>query len=782
MRRRLRPIVTTRARSSPSTICAVAVLVLVALLSGVPAHASWRARADSLFSEADVRFSHGNYGDAADLYALTIDAIESNAGASPAAYFVDLAARSLFLMARSHEYLEEWEPALVGYSLSLTELSEVEDLVRLRLAACHAGMDQPDLAMEELRTVIDDGVDTAFDAPAILKLAGLYEEADDYDMALQWYRLFLAAAESYDERALAHYRMARAYEKRGDEDAASRSYATAVEDFPRSRHSHDALKRGRKISRAFTDRYHQGLVLYNRKLYNDSAEFFTYYIRHDERKEFEHEASYFLGRSHQRLGNFRTAAREYEDATEFGPDAEYYDLAWSKLAYCLRASGKLEESLATYERFAVENPLREAAPELLWEKARLLEEKGRWEEAGDEFRRIVGAYSTSARAGDALFRAGLCLYKQKDYSGAAVVFADIFASGSGENEARALFWSGKCRERLSGADDAVSTYVEAVEAARDSYYGARARARLRELGHGELSHGGRAASRRPARAEATYRHARPAMWGGEALDFAAWLAEWYDEVYFPVGRVALRQSIYSEPAFRRADALQALHMRSAALTELTHLMDVVGRDPRSLDILVDYCERVGLHKRAILLAERILAMSPAEELSDAPVYLRKRICPTHFGDIIERECAERGIDPHIEYSLIRQESLFEPDAVSWVGARGLSQIMPTTGRWVARRLGHRGFRTAHLLDPETNIRFGTEYLSVQLDQFDGDVVRALAAYNGGPDASERWWGYGGERDSDVFVEDIGYSQTIDYVRRVFLYSEVYRELYGGKTP
>ena len=777
MRRPPRPTVTTRVRPLSNGLRVVtAFVVLFVLFSGTQAHASWRARADSLFAQANLSFNQGNYGDSADLYALTIDAVESNAGASPATYFVDLAARSLFLMARSHERLEEWEPALVGYSLSLAELGEVEDLLRLRLAACHTGMGQPDLAMGELRTIIDDGVNTSFDPPAILELAGLYEEADDYDMALQWHRLYLAEAGSYNERALAHYRMGRVYEKRGDEEAASRSYATAVNDFPRSRRSHDALKRGRKIARTFTDRYHQGLVLYNRKLYGDAAEFFTYYIRHDDRKEFEHEASYFLGRSHQRLGNFRTAAREYEDATEFGPDAEYYDLAWSKLAYCRRASGRLEESLATYERFAVENPTREAAPELLWEKARLLEEKGRWDEAGAEFRRIVGAYPASERAGDALFRAGLCLYKQEDYSGAAAVFADIFASTSGDEEARALFWSGKCREHLSGTDDAAATYVDAAEAAKDSYYGARALARLRELGRGAR------AARGSARSGTVSSHARPAMWGGEALDFAAWLAEWYDEVYFPVDRVALRQSIYSEPTFRRADTFLALHMRSAALTELTNLVDVIGRDPRALDVLVDYCERVGLHKRAILLSERILALSPAEELSEAPVYLQKRICPTHFRDIIERECAERGVDPYVEYSLIRQESLFEPGAVSWVGARGLSQIMPATGAWVARRLGHHGFRNAHLFDPETNIRFGTEYLSVQIEEFDGDVVRALAAYNGGPDASERWWGYGGERDSDVFVEDIGYSQTIDYVRRVFRYSEVYRELYEGRAP
>ena len=58
------------------------------------------------------------------------------------------------------------------------------------------------------------------------------------------------------------------------------------------------------------------------------------------------------------------------------------------------------------------------------------------------------------------------------------------------------------------------------------------------------------------------------------------------------------------------------------------------------------------------------------------------------------------------------------------------------------------------------------------------MLRALAAYNGGPESSERWWKYGGEMDSDVFVEDIGYSQTDDYVRRVFRFSEVYRELYA----
>jgi soluble lytic murein transglycosylase len=739
------------------------------LLGASSAGASWRASADSLFSEGDSAFERGAYEAAAELFGLAITTVDSSGVESPVAYFTQLAARARFLRARSLERLERWDEALGEYVVSLDELPEIEDYVRFRMAACHEESDNIESAKSELRLVIDDGADTAFDPPAVLELASLYEDEGSYDMALQWYRLYLAEAEGYNDRALAHYRIGRTYEKRGDDESAKRSYAEAVDDYPRSRHAHDALARARKLSRSFTDRYHQGLVLYNRSLYSDAVEFFTYYVRHDKEKEFEHEANYFLARSHQRLGEYRTAAKRFEDATEFGPDAEYYDLAASKLAYCRRAIGKLEESLATYERFAVAHPERDAAAELLWEKARLLEEKGRWDEAGAEFRRIAGVHSESSRAEDAAFRAGLCLYKQEDHERAAAVFAEAAEGASGEAAARCLFWSAKCHEHLSGDGEAVVVYREAMDTAPDSYYAARAGARLRELG--QIDSAAPANGRRP-------RGVRPMLWGHEALEFAAWLAEWYDEVYFPAERVALRQRIYGHASFRRADTLLALHIRDAALAELTLLADDIGRDPRALDILVDYCERVGLHKRAILLAERILAISPADGLSETPTYLRKRICPTHFRGIVERECAARSIDKNIEFSLIRQESLFEPTAVSWVGARGLSQIMPATGRWVARRLGHKNFRTSQLFDPALNVRFGTEYLSVQLAEFDGDVVRALAAYNGGPEASERWWGYGGERDSDVFVEDIGYSQTFDYVRRVVLYSEVYRELYG----
>lgn len=741
-------------------------------LAAATAGASWRGRADSLYLRAGSLYGAEKYAEAAEFYRRTIEAVESGGEAGSDSYFGRLGTRSRFLKARCHESLEEWGEARADYELSLVELDEVWDLVRLRLSACHAGGGDYAAAIEHLMFIVNDEESTLFRRRALRDLIGYQERGGDSEAALEWARAYLNEATSYDDRAQAHLRLGMVHERRGEKSAAVESYATAVNDFPRSRHADDALERGRSMSRSFTDRYHQGLVHYNRNRYRDATEFFLYYIRHDREKEFYAEARYFLGRSYQRRGSFGTAARKYEDAIECGSDSEYFDLAWSKLAYCRRANGRLEESLSTYDEYLSLHGEREAAPDMLWEKSRLLEEKGRWQEAAASLRSLADRYPESHRAADALFRAALCLYKMERYELSESLFARIFVDADGGEAARALFWAGKCREALLAPDEAVARYLEASEEGRDSYYGVRSREKLGELGHAVDR--GRASSRGGGRPHS----GMSGVWSGELLDFAAWLAEWYDEVYFPTGRTAMRQELRALPAMVRADVFLALHMRDEALAELTALASEVGRDPRALDILEDYCRRRGLHKRAILLAERMLSMSPAETLSDAPVYLRKRVCPVHFTDLVERNCRDTGVDPAVFYSLMRQESLFEPRAVSWVGARGLSQIMPRTGRWLARKLDHRGFQTSHLFDPELNVWFGTRYLAMQLEEFDGDVMRALAAYNGGTDSAERWWGYGGGRDSDVFVEDIGYEQTIDYVRKIYRYSETYREIHG----
>lgn len=750
---------------------ALASAVLLSMLPGA-ACASWLATADSLYAVAGASYDDGDYAAAARHYAETVLHIEGRDATARSPYSQQMLARARFLMGRCHERLLEWRPAIAAYSRSMYELAEVSDLVALKLAGCYREIDEIDKAVAMYRGVVD-GERTILYLDAVEALGDCRRDAGDLDVALQWYRVFLSNAEGYDDRARAHYKIGLTYRERGEHEDAKKSFAAAVDDFPRSPHAYDALLEARKLSRAFTDRYHQGLVLYNRREYRTAAEYFTYYLRHNDSGEWDADATYFLGRCQQRQGHFRTAAGKYRDVIEAGIDSEEYEHAWERLAYCRRMLDRLEESLAVYDEYMTRHPNREGAPDILWQKARLLEEKQRWSEAVEVFRELGERYPGSGQAADALFRAGLCLFKLERYEEADAWFAAISLDGEGEEVARALFWAGKSREALGRPEQAAVRYREAVDAARDSFYGRRALDKLASL---EADPGGPRLVR-SGHANANPR-ARIVGGSGEFHDFAIWLGKWYGEVYMPASRDALQEELSSRLGYMRGRTFLAVDMRDLAEAEFDLLEATLDGDPRLLDVLSRLYEREGLHKRAILLAEDILALSPAEGPGDAPLYLRRKICPVHFEDVVLPACGERGIDESIFFSLIRQESLFEPDAVSWVGARGLSQIMPGTGRWIARKLGVRAYNSRRLLDPATNVRFGTYYLSLQLEDFDGDMMRALAAYNGGPESAERWWCYGGGRDTDVFVEDIGYAQTADYVRRVYLYAEFYRDAYG----
>ncbi|MBD3368649.1 MAG: transglycosylase SLT domain-containing protein [Candidatus Eisenbacteria bacterium] len=729
-------------------------LALVASLA-CGAAASWRAAADSLYGRAEDAYRRGSYGEAARLY----DSVAARVGGineAPGFYFYRLGLKARFMAGRSLELDGRHAGALERYEAALPLLPEVSDLIRIRMASCQSGLGRTGAAIDLLREVTDDETDGIFDLLAVEGIAKAYLEAGEHDLAVQWYRVLVSEAAGYHERARAGLELARAQRRRGDREGALRTYATVVEDFPRSPRAYDAMTEARTLSRAFTDRYSQGLVLYNRRRYREAQEFFAWYLRHDNRWEHLAEATYFLGRSYQRLGNYGAAASKYDEVVALGPGSEYYDLAWLKLAYCRRASGRDAEALATYDRYVALHPGSDDAPRALWEKARYLEEEQRWAEAVVDFRSLSELYPGSSLAADARFRAGLCLYKSGDLGGARAAFADLHAGEDGDDASRALFWSAKTLDALGKETESAELFRLAVRASKDSYYSRRAQAIL-----GEETPG-------PARGSR--------VTSAEALEFATWLGRWYEEVYFPDARVVLRRRLLTDALFRRADLLLSLHMRDAAEREFERLEETFGNDPRMLDVLIAHYERSGLHKRGVRLAEHVLGISPADEIGDAPLHLRRRICPIHFRGLVQRECRRSAVPPDIFFSLIRQESLFEPEAVSWVGARGLSQIMPSTGRWLARRLGHRGYSTRLLLDPETNVRFGTYYLSGLIEDYEGDVLRALAAYNGGPESVERWWNYSGSGDTDVFVEDIGYPETADYVRRVYRYAAIYREL------
>ena len=244
-----------------------------------------------------------------------------------------------------------------------------------------------------------------------------------------------------------------------------------------------------------------------------------------------------------------------------------------------------------------------------------------------------------------------------------------------------------------------------------------------------------------------------------------WLLAWADPG--GDGEATLRE----DRGFRRGEEMMAVGLREAALAEFKALQQRFWDDPQALYRLALLFQELGLYRLSIACAERLIALSPA----NIPQALQGMAYPLPFDDLVTAEARERGFDPLLLFALIRQESRFDPWATSWAGARGLTQVIPTTGEFIARQLKLDDYQPEDLYRPYLSVRFGAVYLAAQLAAFDDQIPLALAAYNGGPGNARRW--VGEAADVDLAVEEIDLAETQLYVRRVYEQYAAYRRIY-----
>jgi soluble lytic murein transglycosylase len=155
--------------------------------------------------------------------------------------------------------------------------------------------------------------------------------------------------------------------------------------------------------------------------------------------------------------------------------------------------------------------------------------------------------------------------------------------------------------------------------------------------------------------------------------------------------------------------------------------------------------------------------------------------PAPHLDVLHPTAQGLGLDKAWVYGLIRQESRFVSDARSGVGASGLMQVMPATGKWVAAKIGMDNFVHGMLNDLRTNITLGANYMNMVLSNFDGDEILATAAYNAGPSRARAWRGVLDQpMEGAVFVESIPFSETRNYVRNVLANATNYAAVFENK--
>jgi soluble lytic murein transglycosylase len=241
-------------------------------------------------------------------------------------------------------------------------------------------------------------------------------------------------------------------------------------------------------------------------------------------------------------------------------------------------------------------------------------------------------------------------------------------------------------------------------------------------------------------------------------------------------------SLPTAPPIGAAAADAGSSVRAAALEsigrdDLAHLELVLASRARQAPE-ADLAAAQALAARGYVLDAEAIAERYIAGHARAPLEFWQLSYPMPYSDTVHAAAAEFNVDPLLIWAVMREESRYDPTAVSYVGARGLMQLMPSTQTWIAEQMAQE-YAPGDAFHPEPNIRMGAWYLRYLLDHFKGDLDLAIMAYNGGAASVDSWQKDPLVTDRDDLLRWVGYGETREYLERVSLSYRVYQELYGG---
>ena len=245
------------------------------------------------------------------------------------------------------------------------------------------------------------------------------------------------------------------------------------------------------------------------------------------------------------------------------------------------------------------------------------------------------------------------------------------------------------------------------------------------------------------------------------------------------GKVTLSELPADDLHLQKAELLGNGGLVDSAVRELQAAASEDGGNWGPSETAQLYIE-TGQYDRAIEVMKKSTPNYFALDIPDLPRPYWEALFPKPYWTDLKRFAAANGLDPYLVASLIRQESEFNPVAVSRANAVGLMQLLPRTGKLVAKQEKLKHYNPSQLYTPAVNLQLGTRYFRSMVDKFGGSFEYALAAYNAGSDRVEEWLGQGKYRDPQEFVESIPFTETREYVQAILRNAAVYKQLYG--TP
>jgi len=319
--------------------------------------------------------------------------------------------------------------------------------------------------------------------------------------------------------------------------------------------------------------------------------------------------------------------------------------------------------------------------------------------------------------------------------------------------ASALYFLGRTGEEAQDFASASEAYAALARVFPNYYYGVLAAAKL---------------------------HEKPIAAASRSTESAQESVQWLSTVDFPA-----RPDLNNDPPntatkahIDRARLLAAAGFSDWAQSELRFGADTDGQKHLlAIEIAREDATPALALRHMKGLAPEYLSLP----LENAPREFWRFLFPFPYKEALNASAGAQGVDPYLLAGLIRQESEFNPAAVSHANALGLTQLIPGTGRMMARGQGITRFQSGLLFQPEVSLRLGAAYLKQQLTLWNGNLEQTLAAYNAGPGRVREWLAWSSYREPAEFVESIPFTETREYVQAVLRNASIYRRLYEGKT-
>jgi soluble lytic murein transglycosylase len=677
----------------------------------------------------------------------------------------DSTASGYFLRAEALSALGRHAEAAQDYSMYLVENPGVLD------AFVYERLGDALFAAQDFTGAIDAYVEALMSASGEdrlqleIKIGRALAALADHEAAIEKFRMVLEQTGNEFIRAQMDYLIGRSFILLGDPEQAYEYYIDAVENYPRAFDSYSGLVE--LVDNGIpVNELDRGLVDYFAGQYRVAVAAFDRYIS---ASPFDHEGSvhYYKGLALRALGDYNGANLEWDVLIETHPLDELWDDAWEEIAFTqwayLDQHDRASETLLTFVELA---PGHSRASEFLFDAARAYERAGELEEAAVHWEQVAAAYPSSTWAYRSLFLAGIAYYRLEEWADAANAFqSSLGFVGNDADRAASYLWMGKVNQALGDLEPAQAAWNLAVEADPSGYYGLRAADLLIE--------------REPFRSTgiADFEYDLEA----ERVEAEEWMRVTFT-VPDTISLSGLDDVLRMDPRLVRGKAFMELGLLGEAKAEFESLRSSYANDAVATYRLMNEWIELGMYQPAIYASRQIMRLAGMEEQATkfAPNFFKHIRFGPYFKDLVFPEALRHDLDSLFIFSVIRQESLFEGFVTSYAAARGLMQIIPSTGQAIADQLGWPpGYTADDLYRPLVSVRLGTQYLADQRDLFDGDLFAALAAYNAGPGNALIWDGLAGG-DQDLFLEIVRLGQPRDYIRVIYWAYTNYQELYRAE--